>query len=590
MSGFEYFSCTIEDLHSIHSPVDLNLLMNLYCDSEFYFINYVDIFYRNFDKSFLLVFLLMVAVWYVLLAITWRLNKQILVHNIIQLKDRMDLSPFLMAVLLLAPLNQFPILVYDEVYIEDSDYHVMNINFILSAIMVISGISLPLLLIFFKKTIVLPFYATHLCIFFTIVGLAMIWIYTIIGEMSYVQPVLHMLMYGLFVYLSFWAKDKDEAYLREIAEREGYIDEIQNTLMREEVVSEEDGLNDVDELFGEAKELATRLEKENRDRKASGITDEGWYQNEGDSKNEENSNDSFEGRVKKRAEVQNMNIIDQMGSGINNLLNLTEKVLEIIFDPAHGFFKNLVFLPLNAFIIVAVPYSANPIMSTAYKHIVVFLACLIIVINKLNFQNWMSYLLALCFTVAIGLACHFIKAASNRHTVYNILSFVQVITILHFIDKIWDDSFTFFQFYFSLNKAVTSGFFLCFKYGIMHFISSFWLLKANEPELAVFNFYVWPVFLIFVPFAVWTFQGVLKDNKVITFFKAIVPGEHSYYDKNAMALIKFLFLFVSILYMVKTFYYFAVGMHTTSKMAKVYLAISSTFLCIGIPFAFSVGN
>lgn len=588
MSNFEIFSCHSNMLNAIRSPIEQNFLIDLYCSPNFFAIDYVKIFYWFSGKSFIVIALLMALVGWVLLHTMIQLIKKVLTPNIIAIKKRLTLSPFIVAVLILTPLSHASLILEDSNIVIESDFYNIQYAYLLGNIFMIVGLAAPLLVLINGKSIRVPYYAIYVCLFFTMAGFFFLYLWAIVGIMHWSMPVIHFLTFGLFVYMSFWAKNKDSDYERMIAESEGLINELGS-------VVENDFKEDNEENFAEFENNSYLRGGEHGGYDRIEYSDfenriEDRLENETPRQSQEATERSQEIPIAPVINSAKKNdLINKLKSDPDRSLLLINKLLDHLEDPDHSILERIFYLPINAFMLVAVPHSSNPLMNTNFKYGVLSIAAALMVLIQFPKMHWTA---TLGFIVGLAtifvLTTIFVKSNSFILNFFDIISFIQVLWVVNFLELAMTDMFFFFEFYFSVNSAVIQGFVISFKRVSVLFLVAFFLHKNNEPQIAIFNFYTWPVFGLLVNFAVWTIQGLIQDSeKKMRLFATTFNPETDFFDLPGLAFLKWLFLFTVIMYTVKAFYYLEVGNEPDKRTAKIFLSVYVTFTVLTLFFIFA---
>jgi Ca2+/Na+ antiporter len=588
MSNFEIFSCHANMLNAINSSIEQNFLIDLYCSSNFFAIDYVKIFYWFSGKSFVVIILLILLVALVLLLVMTQLIKKVLVPNIVNIKKRWSLSPFLVAVIILSPLNHSSMMFEDHQYVMESDFYIVQYVYLVGNILLIVGLAAPVMMLVADRPIKVPYYAIYVCLFFSLSGLFLLYLWAMVGVMHWAMPVIHFVMFGLFVYMSFWAKNKDSDYERMIAERDGLIDDL-GSVVENDYAEENNGpldeFNPSDYLQNEGTQEYNRLEYSDFE---NGIQD-----NVASDVNQSDSRGDFRqsNRASMRPKPNNNkhDLVQKLKSDPERSLLLFNKLLDHLENPEHTIPQRLFYLPVNAFILVAVPHSSNPLMETRFKYAILSIVATLMVFIQFPKMHWIVTLgIITALATTFVLMTIFIKSKTFIQSFWDILSFVEVSWVVNFLEHILSDMFYFFEFYFSVNQAVIQGFLIPFKRVSVLFLVSYYLYKSKEAEIAVLNFYTWPVFGLFVNFAVWTIQGLVNDpDKKVRLLESTFNPERDLFDVPGLSFVKWLILFTVITYTVQAFHFLEIGNEPNKRTAKIFLSVYGTFTVLVLFFTFA---
>lgn len=585
MSSFDYFACDLKLLDSVKSQIERDILRDLYCNIEYSLLNYVNFYYNHGGRSFLLVLAVMLIIWFVSLKVIFRLNQQIMVRNLLEIKSRLKLSPLMAVLFIVVPLNQTSILWEDKEQIFSPDYYALQYNFLFWVTIALTGFCVPLLILMGKDNVTMPKYATRICLAFNVAGIFLLGWYAIDGKMRYIYVLLNLGLYGVLIWLSFWAKRKDEDYTRMLLEEQGYYGEPE-----EEIVAEDDyqtdEFDDADQMLNEftsreAPQTDQPCAEDNfKNDLESGHADDDNRSNRSLNASEPDNNSKPVHSKSKAKRVKKM--LQKEHKVVKELSQNVKTVLEESFN------DSWLYVPLDLFLFLAVPFYKNPIMNTHYKYVVIFLGVLTtLVIQFWKTKLWILIVVSKILTLTIGLLDAYVLSPKTMAVVYDVLSFLQIQIIMTLFIAIMDDSFPFLEFYFSLNKAIVSGFFDSIRYGISMLVCAHWLYQNKEREMAILSLYAWPLFGTFVSFAIWSAQGLYYSKSTITFFKETFVKTDFVFNKSAATFAHWLLLFVTILFLVKAFYFTKISLTTDRSMAKSFLAVFCTFMLVFMPFAFS---
>lgn len=104
----EKFGCEREIVESITRATQQNMLIREYCADNFGYINWVDVYYRSFDENAILMFLIILTTYPLLFMSIATVADKYLSNGMQDLAKRLNLSPTLAAVTLIAFANGAP--------------------------------------------------------------------------------------------------------------------------------------------------------------------------------------------------------------------------------------------------------------------------------------------------------------------------------------------------------------------------------------------------------------------------------------------------------------------------------------------------
>lgn len=449
-----YFGCERGFIEQIRRVGQQNMLIDLYCTDSFAFLNFVDLYYRALGQNAILMFLVTCAVYPILFMCVAFVAESYLAVSIQGVSKRLNLSPTIAALTLVALANGSPDLLNSLSTSTKDGGALISLGSVYGGF--ISSLTLVLSNVVWNAggEVKLPKIAILKELSFYLISILVVAGYGIKQTVDYSFVIVNLVIYGLYI-------------LASIA--------IERRLLADTKAADEQ------EFDGDAADHHGADHQGQIGKPEAGI-------HIGDSENtgEEKSKDLF------------------------NLM------IEEITNAEATFLENLVLIPLAIIGMLTVSYLQNPLMQSGMKYIIVGISAIWIILsmeildNEIHINLMLGFLVSLLF---IGL--EFTNVSNDvKDTGYELVSVFASIGWIKILTAMIIDFITFMAFYFNINEVILSAILLSAGNIVGDFFGNGALAKAGSPVMAAVASYSSQTFNALIAFSV---TIMANSHKVIEF-------------------------------------------------------------------------
>jgi len=543
--NFERFYCNKESFRRVQSIVQRDVLVREYCDPHFFMINYVDVFYRTMNGNPRL----LIVIFAVILAFVWMMNRVVASKGLGQpmLKFKKDKNLTNIA------LSTFVIpIVYQICYLFSTDYIMGDSedNFLFTAMML--GYALLQMTVCVGLVVLLTDYKFELPrapIRTDLISIsAAILIIGIFGTLRFVNWVFPMLMTLVYAINLFFKYRQNQAQLKSKKAAQKFTSQTEQEVLA--VLNAERDLGFLNE------EQAKRLQKLEPTK-------------------------ALDRRPTIKAQVILVQALNRWDEVANELINVETNTL-----------LNLAYLPVNLFMMLAIPYPSNPLKKTFYRLVLVMVSAFWF------FTATFSEYLSITASAIFSLAFVFFYAASEMipgmeatsNLFLDVVCVFGSITVLRYWDMIVADIFEFFWFYFEIVRVVHYSILLVINLVLVDvFVQLYIGIQRNKPKVSVLTSYATTSFSTTIYLAIFSILTLIDGRDKFVLFSERVGTVLTYViHPHSRKYFKFLFILLLLTVMV-TLLMLEKNKYTFNKrMAKVLFGIIGIFVGISVVYGFTI--
>lgn len=452
-------SCARDNFDRISSQQELNRFAVLHCDSKFDYINMIDLFYNGMNQSGLamtLFILLLYPIFFVGLA---TIADRYLSLDMKDLARRLNLSPTLAAVTLIAFANGAPDVLSSVQASSLESGNLISLGALYGAFIFSSTLVVSYVIINADNDIALPKLAITKELSFYFMSIVVVCVFGYIGKTGYAFVGVYWLMYAFYCWATYYVETRDRQLLE--LRRELEDGEVKNSIS--EQVNE-------DQNF----ELHNAAEKEYRSDMRS---------------------DADTAKEK---------------------LPIVPRIANKLFNPEYSMFENIVSLPLNLAAFVTISDLDNPLMSTKAEPGVcagsLFFSIQVVGVVPLSVVGVL--IVSIVVSALICLAHSSSRYKKTSRLAYQLIGVMASIAWIKIFSGLIIDFISFIAFYFVINQVVIAAILLSAGNTIGDFFGNAALAKAGEEVMGAMASYSSQIFNNFIGFSF----NVLSTMKTTTDF------------------------------------------------------------------------
>lgn len=526
------FECKRNFIEGIIRPIQRNVLIAEYCNSEFTYINLVDVFYRKIDSNAIFMFMIICIVFPILFMAISTIAEKYLSVGMQDLSKRFNLSPALAATTLIAFANGAPDIIAALSNSGDDKGAFIGIGALFGAFIFASTLALANVTFAVPTDIQLPKLAMIKEIIFYAIAVFIVIVFGFIRKAGIPFVVVYLSVYVVYII----------ATLK--------VDQIQNA----ESAKAGDELNsDIENI--KKGELVNDLDLSKKSQKGL------------------------------KVEEADEEVVD------NSHKTRTDLFMAELIDEEAGFYQNAVLLPLMICGLFSISYLSNPLMKNDIKFVVlgITFAFILRIFGVCGEVDWSLAAMGVG-TAVVFLVFERLKFKPHLlETIYEILSVMSAIAWIKIFSTFIIDFITFLAYYFSISQVVLASLLLSAGNSLGDLFGNAALAAQGEAVMGAMACYSGQIFNNYVGLTVNMIGSIKAGSTDFDLFGLDPEADKS---KNILGLMPVgnLFVVIVIIYVLtilglSSMYFMSNKFVLKKKFGSVLFTIYGSFFCVAIAFA-----
>lgn len=537
------FGCEKIKIESITKILRRDVLITLYCEGHFTYINLVDFYYRYIDKNTLLMLMLIATVFPICFVSISIIAEKFLSLSMQNISKTLKLSPSLAATTLIAFANGSPDILACYSYSNKLSSIFLSLGtlfggFIFGSTLVISGVIFSI-----DHEIQLPKASILKELIFFSISIIITCIFGYQTKSGYHFLIALMIFYLLYIITTVLIEksDRRKRQTQQLEDKEKTT-----TKKSDETITTRP--SDLIYLRRESKSNANKLNFKMDDIRI----DDQFSEDDDDEDN-----------------------LTYHKQSLKNISYFTE-----ILGESNSFLQNIVLLPILLISLATIPSSTNPFMKSNAKAIVITVS-IPFILNTLELTNY-NFIQTLIFGIITGLIILVSELTKFKRNLlamfYDVVSVFASIAWIKIFSNVIIDLISFIAYYMSMPELILSVFLLSSSYTLIDFFNNRALAMQGNDVMGAIACYSSQNFNMYIGLSLGVFGNIINFNTEFDIFGRKQMSDSFNFERNPFNSHFIIFVIsFSVLILIITFINFAKNNFVVKKQFG-YLMIS--FYCI----------